>query len=60
MSPTVPGAAPRRVIVLRHGETDHNAARVWQGHLDTPLSERGQRQADAVGPAIAEIGRAHV
>ena len=53
MSPTVPAAAPRRVIVLRHGETDHNAARIWQGHLDTPLSERGQRQADAVGPAIA-------
>ena len=55
MSPAVPAAAPRRVIVLRHGETDHNAARVWQGHLDTPLSERGQRQADAVGPAIAAL-----
>ncbi len=53
MSPTVPGAAPRRVIVLRHGETDHNAARIWQGHLDTTLSERGQQQADAVGPALA-------
>lgn len=55
MSPTVPGAAPRRVIVLRHGETDHNAARIWQGHLDTPLSERGQQQADAVGPALAAL-----
>ena len=55
MSPTVPGAAPRRVIVLRHGETDHNAARIWQGHLDTTLSERGRQQADAVGPAIAAL-----
>ncbi len=55
MSPTVPGAAPRRVVVLRHGETDHNAARIWQGHLDTRLSERGQQQADAVGPAIAAL-----
>ena len=55
MSPAVPGAAPRRVIVLRHGETDHNAARIWQGHLDTPLSERGTAQADAVGPAIAAL-----
>ena len=45
----------RRVVVLRHGETDHNAARVWQGHLDTPLSQRGQTQADAVGPAIAAL-----
>ena len=41
--------------MLRHGETDHNAARIWQGHLDTPLSERGQQQADAVGPAIAAL-----
>ena len=55
MSPTVPGSAPRRVIVLRHGETDHNAARIWQGHLDTPLSERGLQQADAVGPALAAL-----
>ncbi len=55
MSPTAPAAAPRRVIVLRHGETEHNAARIWQGHLDTSLSERGQRQADAVGPAIAAL-----
>jgi probable phosphoglycerate mutase len=41
--------------VLRHGETDHNAARIWQGHLDTPLSARGIVQADAVGPAIAAL-----
>jgi glucosyl-3-phosphoglycerate phosphatase len=53
VSPTVPGSAPRRVVVLRHGETDHNAARIWQGHLDTSLSERGRQQADAVGPALA-------
>lgn len=55
MSPTVPGPRPRRVVIVRHGETDHNAARIWQGHLDTPLSERGLRQADAVGPAIAAL-----
>ena len=55
MSPAAPGAAPRRVIVLRHGETDHNAARIWQGHLDTPLSDRGIAQADAVGTAIAAL-----
>ena len=55
MSPAALAAAPRRVIVLRHGETDHNAARIWQGHLDTSLSERGLQQADAVGPAIAAL-----
>ncbi|HYN66541.1 MAG TPA: histidine phosphatase family protein [Ornithinibacter sp.] len=55
MSPAALGPRPRRVVVLRHGETDHNAARIWQGHLDTRLSERGQRQADAVGPAVAAL-----
>lgn len=55
MSPAALGPTPRRVVVLRHGETDHNAARIWQGHLDTRLSERGLEQADAVGPAIAAL-----
>ena len=60
MSPATPAAGPRRVIVLRHGETDHNAARIWQGHLDTPLSELGLRQADAVGPAIAALSPSRI
>ena len=47
--------ASRRVVVLRHGETDHNAAGVWQGQLDSALSELGLRQADAVGPALAAL-----
>ncbi|MGL5849188.1 MAG: histidine phosphatase family protein [Phycicoccus sp.] len=46
---------PRRVILLRHGQTTHNAAGVWQGQLDTPLSEIGERQADAVGPVLAAL-----
>jgi broad specificity phosphatase PhoE len=60
VSPTVAGPRPRRVVIVRHGETDHNAARIWQGHLDTPLSERGLRQADAVGPAIAALSPGRV
>ncbi|NHA68901.1 histidine phosphatase family protein [Phycicoccus flavus] len=46
---------PRRVVVLRHGETTHNAAGIWQGQLDSPLSERGEAQAAAVGPAVAAL-----
>lgn len=42
----------RRLIVLRHGETTHNANGVWQGHLDSPLSARGEAQAVAVGLAL--------
>ncbi|MFQ6170336.1 histidine phosphatase family protein [Oryzobacter sp. R7] len=51
---------PRRVVVLRHGETDHNAGGVWQGQLDSTLSERGVRQAEAAGPAIAALNPTHL
>ena len=45
--------AARRVLLVRHGETDHNAGGVWQGQLDTPLSDLGVEQARAAGRAIA-------
>ena len=45
----------RRLIVLRHGETTHNAAGIWQGQLDSPLSERGLEQAYAAGAALAVL-----
>ena len=32
-------SASRRLLILRHGETDHNAGGVWQGQLDIPLSD---------------------
>lgn len=53
-------AGARRVILLRHGETTHNADGVWQGQLDSPLSERGRAQADAVGPALAALAPSRV
>ncbi|MGA8979636.1 MAG: histidine phosphatase family protein [Pedococcus sp.] len=46
-------SAPRRILLVRHGETEHNAGGVWQGQLDTPLSEAGLEQARASGRAIA-------
>jgi broad specificity phosphatase PhoE len=45
--------AARRVLLVRHGETDHNAGGVWQGQLDTLLSDVGLAQARAAGRAIA-------
>ncbi|MBB2987037.1 histidine phosphatase family protein [Terracoccus luteus] len=51
---TAPGAAgPRRIVVMRHGETADNAARVWQGHRDTELSDRGRAQAREAAPLVA-------
>lgn len=45
--------ADRRLIVLRHGVTDHNRGGVWQGHLDTELSEQGRAQAQAAAGDLA-------
>ena len=41
--PTI-SACPE-VLVLRHGQTEWNAAGRLQGHLDSPLTEIGVRQA---------------
>lgn len=41
------------LIVLRHGETTHNAAGIWQGQLDVELSEVGREQARAAAPWVA-------
>lgn len=49
------GMRSRRLVILRHGETEHNAAGVWQGQLDSRLSERGRRQAEMVGPALRAL-----
>lgn len=45
--------AARRLLLVRHGETDHNAGGVWQGQLDSPLSDVGVEQARAAGRALA-------
>lgn len=51
---------PRRLILLRHGETTHNASGIWQGQLDSELSERGLAQAAAAGPAMAGLGASRI
>lgn len=43
------------IILVRHGETALNAARVLQP-ADTPLSERGLRQAQAVAMRLISAG----
>jgi broad specificity phosphatase PhoE len=50
-----PETRGRRLVILRHGETEHNAAGVWQGQLDSRLSDRGRQQAEAVGPALRAL-----
>jgi probable phosphoglycerate mutase len=44
-----------RLILVRHGETDWNAAGRIQGMLDVPLNALGLQQAQAVAREIARI-----
>lgn len=37
------------VTLIRHGETEWNLSGRWQGHADSPLSQRGVAQAEALG-----------
>ncbi len=45
----------RRVVLWRHGETDHNAVGRWQGHLDSALTPTGWNQARFAVPALARF-----
>ena len=43
------------VYLVRHGETEWNASKRFQGKLDSPLTERGRAQAIACGRALAAL-----
>lgn len=45
----------RRLVLLRHGQTDFNLAGRMQGHLDSQLTEAGRSQALHVAPEIARM-----
>jgi probable phosphoglycerate mutase len=40
------------LILVRHGETEWNAQRRYQGQTDVPLSELGRRQAECVADRL--------
>ncbi|WP_373356519.1 histidine phosphatase family protein [Pseudoroseicyclus sp. CXY001] len=44
------------IYVIRHGQTEWNASGRWQGSYDSPLTERGQSQALALGGLLAAEG----
>jgi broad specificity phosphatase PhoE len=47
------------ILLVRHGETDANAARILQ-RPDVPLNQRGIRQAEQLARRLIAYGFAHV
>lgn len=45
----------RRLILLRHGQTDFNVAGRMQGHLESVLTPTGRAQAATAAPVIAAL-----
>ena len=43
------------ILLARHGESDWNRDRRWQGYADRPLSERGREQARALAQRLSDI-----
>jgi probable phosphoglycerate mutase len=44
-----------RLIILRHGETAWNVEGRYQGHLDSPLTPRGEAQARALARRLTGV-----
>ncbi|MEM3031190.1 MAG: histidine phosphatase family protein [Candidatus Micrarchaeia archaeon] len=42
-----------RLLLVRHGETDHNRLGVMQGQMQTRLSEAGRRQAQILADVLS-------
>ena len=45
----------RRLILLRHGQTDYNVTGRMQGHLNSVLTSVGHEQAAAAAPVLAAL-----
>ncbi|MGB8961236.1 MAG: bifunctional RNase H/acid phosphatase [Pseudonocardiaceae bacterium] len=45
--------SPTRLLMLRHGQTEHSAQRRYSGRGDLPLTELGERQAAAAAARLA-------
>ena len=50
----------RKLIMLRHGQTEYNASGRMQGQMDTKLSDVGMRQAEAVARYMKGVNIGYV
>ncbi len=55
---TLPTEPPTRLVLVRHGSTEHSAAKRFSGRNELALNEVGQRQVDALAkraPAFGDV-----
>lgn len=45
----------KRLILIRHGETEANVNQIWHGALDAPLTAQGQAQVEATAHQIQQL-----
>ena len=45
----------KRLIIMRHGQTDWNVENRFQGHSDIPLNQVGEFQVRHAAPLIAQM-----
>ena len=48
-------SAPTTFYFVRHGESEANAARRFAGQSDSPLTDKGRQQAEAVADELAKV-----
>ncbi|WP_297890125.1 histidine phosphatase family protein [Sulfurihydrogenibium sp.] len=46
----------KHIYLCRHGESEYNAKKIVQGHIDTELTEKGKNQAKALGEFLKDKG----
>ena len=44
-----------KVYVIRHGESENNLNEKWTGWYDTPLTEKGKKDAEAAGEILRGV-----
>ncbi|MGI8903173.1 MAG: histidine phosphatase family protein [Solirubrobacteraceae bacterium] len=53
MGASVTGPTPKRLLVVRHGETEWSLGGRHTGNTDVPLTEAGRRRARVLGEVLA-------
>lgn len=51
----VRGSVKKQIFLVRHGETEWNALKKFQGHTDIPLNENGRQQAETLVELVTKL-----